>query len=574
MNKLVTTVVSMLLMTSVQAGAQSFETATDAVKNMGVGWNLGNTLDANDAAKTWTTTEQHETCWGQPVTKPELIKMMKEAGFGAIRVPVTWYQEIDSDGKINEAWMARVKEVVDYVIDEGLYCIINVHHDTGADGDSFKSWIKADADNYTANKTKFEYIWKQIAGAFKDYDQHLLFEGYNEMLDANSCWCYPTFYEGQKNYDAAYAKKSLETINKYAQSFVTAVRNTGGNNAKRNLIVSTYAASAGGNWGHSNDVLDQFVLPTDNVADHLIVEVHQYPNISSGFDNAKSNLDWVFNNINNNIIKKKNAPVIIGEWGSSNVDKGVGKTDYDLRRDDFLKFADYWVKKAKTLNIATFYWMGLSDGMYRSAPVFNQPDLAETIVKAYHGSSFESMLPTADDAQIVYVVTYSDEWSELFLYGDWGDNNAIKVSDYKGITVETDEAYGEKLQVKVYGDKSGSGNKTQEVKLSSTSTTTTVNFSASTLGSKIYRITLQTLSGAMTAKVKSVKLIKADGTEVDGSVAVGWGCTLSTEAVTSGIRAVVNTSAGDDAIYNLNGQRVSTPKKGIYIKNGKKYVNK
>ena len=73
---------SLLLCIGVKAA--DFETAKDAVKNMGVGWNLGNTLDAADASKTWTTTEQHETCWGQPVTKPELLKMMKEAGFGAI----------------------------------------------------------------------------------------------------------------------------------------------------------------------------------------------------------------------------------------------------------------------------------------------------------------------------------------------------------------------------------------------------------------------------------------------------------------------------------------------------------
>ena len=114
------------LLMSFSAQAQSFENAKDAVKNMGVGWNLGNTLDANDASKTWTTTEQHETCWGQPVTKPELMKMMKEAGFNSIRVPVTWYQEMDSDGNVNEAWMNRVKEVVDYVIDTTSTCCLRV----------------------------------------------------------------------------------------------------------------------------------------------------------------------------------------------------------------------------------------------------------------------------------------------------------------------------------------------------------------------------------------------------------------------------------------------------------------
>ena len=105
MRKLLTLITGMLLMGSFHAEAAEIETAKEAVKNMGVGWNLGNTLDANDATKTWKSTEEHEICWGQPVTKPELIKMMKEAGFGAIRVPVTWYQEIDSEGKINEAWI-------------------------------------------------------------------------------------------------------------------------------------------------------------------------------------------------------------------------------------------------------------------------------------------------------------------------------------------------------------------------------------------------------------------------------------------------------------------------------------
>lgn len=572
MKKLLALITVMLLMGSFHAEAVEIETAKEAVKNMGVGWNLGNTLDANDATKTWKTTAEHETCWGQPVTKPELIKMMKEAGFGAIRVPVTWYQEIDSDGKINETWMNRVKEVVDYVINEGLYCIINVHHDTGADKGTFKSWIKADETNYKQNRAKFESIWKQIAQTFKDYDQHLLFEGYNEMLDANSCWCYPTFYEGQKNYDANYAKKSLETINNYAKSFVDAVRYSGGNNKNRNLIVNTYAASPGGNWGHANDVVEQFKLPTGE-SDHIIVEVHNYPNISSGFSKAQSDIDWIFSNINSKIIKRLNVPVIIGEWSSSNVDSGAGKTDYDVRKEDFLKFADYWVKKAKALDIATFYWMGLSDGAYRSISVFNQADLAETIVKAYHGSSFEGKYPSPSTATIEYVVTYVSDWSELFLYGDWNDNG-IKVSAYKGVKVEMDKVYGDKLQVKIYGDKSGSEYKTQEVKLSATSATTTVDFDASKLGTNVYRITLQTMAGAQEARVRSAKLIKADGSEQDGSITVAWGCEVKSEAVSSGIRSVEAVRT-DGAIYNLQGRRLQqTPQRGLYIQNGKKYMVK
>ena len=190
----------LLLGLALTAGIQAadFETASDAVKNMGVGWNLGNTLDANRQTITDITNAGYwgqqdlnsETCWGQYVTQPELLKMLKDAGFGAIRVPVTWYNHMDKDGKVDAAWMNRVKEVVGYVVENGLYCILNIHHDTGATGYddknnvTFYSWIKADESNYETNKAKFEGLWKQIAEEFKDYDEHLLFEGYNEMLDS------------------------------------------------------------------------------------------------------------------------------------------------------------------------------------------------------------------------------------------------------------------------------------------------------------------------------------------------------------------------------------------------------
>ena len=141
MKKRFTTIFGLLLMLCIQAQAQEFESATDAVKNMGVGWNLGNTLDANGTGI--SDVVQSETYWGQPVTQPELITMMKDAGFGAIRVPITWYAHIDGDGNVDAAWMKRVHEVVDYVINAGLYCIINVHHDTGAHDNA---WVIADND--------------------------------------------------------------------------------------------------------------------------------------------------------------------------------------------------------------------------------------------------------------------------------------------------------------------------------------------------------------------------------------------------------------------------------------------
>lgn len=554
MKKILLLFCGMLMTFSMQAA--DFESAKDAVKNMGVGWNLGNTLDAADASKTWTTTAQHETCWGQPVTKPELMKMMKEAGFGAIRVPVTWYQEMDKDGKVNDAWMNRVKEVVDYVIDNGMYCIINVHHDTG-DG---KQWLHASTTNYDTNKAKYEYLWKQIAEKFKDYGQKLLFEAYNEMLDDNNKWNEPASDDGYK------------AINSYAKSFVTTVRNTGGNNKDRNLVVNDYSASSTPNAMKALD------LPEES--GHIIFQLHSYPNWKSE-SNAKAEIDNLINNIKSNLLNR--APVIVGEYATFT----TWPADLDYYATDrkvALYAMDYFIKKTKENGIGTFYWMGLSDGVNRTLPAFHQADLAQTLIKAYYGSIDGYKFPTPDDFQTVYTVSYNSQWGELFLYGDWNNTTALKLTEYKGVRVDLDNDYSGKLQVKVYGDKDGKNTdgsdkfKEQYIPLTAGSNTSKLDFDASALGSSVMRITLQALEGtALTAKVNEAKLIKSDGTEVSGAISVGWGCTVTSESTpkTTAIQSIqFNDSDADDAIYNLQGQRITKPQKGIYIQNGKKFIAK
>lgn len=583
MKKRLTIIFALLLTIGSTAKAENFESATDAVKNMGVGWNLGNTLDANNQTVSDITNDAYwgqqglesETCWGQPFATQEFIQMMKKAGFTAIRVPVTWYNHMDKDGNVSEEWMKRVKEVVDYVISEGLYCILNVHHDTGADSKDASGkltgyhWIKADADNYTTNKEKYVGLWKQIAETFKDYGQTLLFEGYNEMLDANSCWNYPTWYADGKNYDAAYAKKSLETINSYAQSFVSAVRGTGGNNTTRNLIVNTYAATSGGAWGnntHPQEPLEQLVLPTDVAKNHLIVEVHSYPSITSGISSAKSGLDWTFNNLKEKLIDRLNVPVIIGEWGTSNVDNG---SDYIDRRETMIAFCEYFVKLGKKYNIATFYWMGLSDGKARSQLVFNQPDLAETITKAYHGANYEGEYPTAETGDgvvfegeqmlewgtainltadlftnldntatvdITYVQQYDqyekedDQYGMMqFWYNDW----STKID----VMAEGNTYHADFVPADVYGTGSG------------TEHTTTFSFDASTFNN-----------------------MKKKGLLFQGHGIVVKKVVLKTNTGISS--AVFKAGCQDAAIYNLSGQRIVNPQKGIYIQNGKKIIIK
>lgn len=397
------------------AVAQDFETAFEAVANMRLGWNLGNTLDSNSGdlenmwIEMWTdrSPKAYETAWGQPETRRELFKMFKDAGFNAIRVPVTWYPHMgakfDTELKwdpvadpigtqIQPEWMARVHEIVDYVTGEGMYCILNIHHDTGA---ASTRWLVAGEEEYAAQKERFEAVWTQIAEEFRDYDEHLLFEGYNEMLDPYNSWCFASFATSSK-YNATVAASAYNAINSYAQSFVDAVRATGGNNSTRNLIVSTYGACSGeGTWNtHLQDPLKQMKLPVDAVADHIIFEVHSYTGLGSGLSSAKSSVNKMMTAVKTHLASK-GAPVIFGEWGTDNGE------DYTKRHDNMVSFLRYFVEQAKANDFGTFYWMGLSDGEARSTPEFNQPDLVDAIVKGYYGDSgYGALTVTAADAAV------------------------------------------------------------------------------------------------------------------------------------------------------------------------------
>lgn len=375
--------------------SEELEIASLAVLHMGFGWNLGNTLDSNSGNLSNMWIEQwsnrapsdYETAWGQPVTTRALIHLIKESGFGAVRVPVTWYPHMGtvnvSNGvwdmntwqgtTVDAAWMARVREVVDYVIDEGMYCILNVHHDTG---DATTVWLRADRNVFSQQQNRYEALWRQIANEFKSYDEHLLFEGYNEMLDTYGSWCFASF-GAPGNYNATVASSAYDGINSYAQSFVNTVRKTGGNNTSRNLIVSTYGACCGGgNWStHLQDPLRNMVLPTDSLSNHLIFEVHAYPSFTN-LSQAKQAVVALLDDISTYLQPK--APVIIGEWGSGNSDVSYAKTQ-QLMCD----FATYFCEQAHLKGIAPLYWMGISDGLARSAPELSEPLLVEAMRQGF-----------------------------------------------------------------------------------------------------------------------------------------------------------------------------------------------
>lgn len=335
---------------------QGFQQATAALAQMGNGLNIGNTLDANGNWVTSGNPEDYETCWGNPQIAPRLVDTYKEAGVRAVRLPVTWRQHIDDDGNVDARWMARVRQVVDYVVDAGMYCIVNVHHDCGGGDDA---WLRAyqDKGRFAVAEARFSKLWTNIANEFKDYGDKLLFEGYNEMLDGNLTWT-STNAEG-------YA-----ALNRLAQTFVSTVRATGGNNACRNLIVCTYGADA-----HETS-LAAFVLPTDNVGNHLIVEVHNYtPDEfvapwaeAKAWDEAYAEqLDDSFALIDKYLVSK-GIPTLIGEFGcNDNVPQG-----------EQAKYAGHFAMRAAGLGVPCFHWFDLID---RDTCEWALPDVLGEIFK-------------------------------------------------------------------------------------------------------------------------------------------------------------------------------------------------
>ena len=483
--------------------APVFETSFEAITNMGVGWNLGNTLEpvwtGDTDGRDW---RRWETGWGQSVTTQSLMNMMKNAGFGAIRVPVSWGVHMDADGKVYEEWMNRVNEVVDYVLNAGMYCIINIHHDTGADEEL--AWLVASPEGYARERQKYENLWKQIALRFRDYGPRLLFESYNEMLDEGRSWCFASYSLG---YDAGVAAGAYQAINDYAQSFVDVVRATGGNNAVRNLVVNTYGACNGaGDWNsHLQDPLKNMKMPVDKVKDHILFQVHSYPKIDD-LAAMEREVTQMLDDLETYLVSQ-GGPVIVGEWGTFSENPTL---------ENYCHYARWFAGECKRRGIGTFHWMNLSDGMYRSIPCFNSPELAEAIVKGYHGDGFTPVIPVIEDYNLDYQVTYRDLWSELNL-----TESSTDLSQYKGITFELDQTPSAGLlDVKIYGESEG---KEQHQKVSDSSTT--VMFDASQLGAKANRITLQYMSSTLfTITVKSVHLIRKDGTHEQCTPSPFWGC--------------------------------------------------
>ena len=324
-------------------------------KKINLGWNLGNTLEAIGG----------ETAWGNPKASKTLIDLVKASGFNAVRIPCAWdqYLENQTTYKIKDLWLARVKEVVDYCIENDMYVILNIHWDGG--------WLENNPtpDKQAEVNKKQKAIWEQIALYFRNYDERLLFAGTNEVHTTSGN---PT----QANFDVQMS---------YNQTFVDAVRFTGGKNAYRNLIIQAY-----------NTNIDQAVaylkISTDYVPDRLMVEVHHYDpwnfcglekdetwgkyaalwgqpyeqyaiGVLAGRAATWGKEDYLktqFNKIKTSFVDK-GYPVILGEYGV------IRRTTYSgdalmHHLDSRAYYLRYVTEQAKNYGLIPFYWDNGSTG--------------------------------------------------------------------------------------------------------------------------------------------------------------------------------------------------------------------
>lgn len=537
-------------------------TAKQWTKNVVMGWNLGNSLESQGG----------ETGWGNPRTTQQMIKDVKAQGFNAIRIPVRWTEHLSDKANmvVSNDWLARVKEIVDWCIAEDMYVIINVHHEAWLDRHPQKA-TKAE------NNKKLAALWKCIATYFRDYGQKLAFAGTNETisLDAN----------GQEYWGEPTAEYQ-EVQNSYNQTFINAVRATGGKNYYRNLVVQTYACSA---WNGFKG----FVIPTDQVEERLSVEVHNYDPYeyagsgtyyywgvkykNMGYTVHSSNEQSMIDYMNRlrNTWSNKGLGVVIGEYGATCHYTADNK---QVQMENLQYWYQTIVSAMRERGFAGFVWDNNAFGNgTEKFGIFRRSATGMTVGNEYalkgicEGSGTEyiesgsgsgqgdqdidgattlwegnSMMDWANGLQITisgsdfqscgkdvvmqlsYTLDYTDYNMIQLFYGDWGTNPSFFVD---GTPVTKEFTPSSLYPV---------GNNESCV-------------SNITFSEDVYN---QLVSKGLAIQGHGVRMNK---------VVLG---------APTGISTISTSSLDGGKYYTLSGMRSNTPTRGIYIQNGKKYMVK
>lgn len=355
------------------AGKMRNITSQQLVEDMTFGWNLGNTLDVCQADRDSDgKINEHveagekvdETLWGNPKATKELFTSLKKNGVNAVRIPVTWRDHMDSNGNIDREWMDRVQQVVDYAYSQGMYVIINVHHDGGGDP-KFGAWIIEESQkDYNTFLKKYKNIWKQIAERFKNYSDYLIFESMNEV-----------------GFDTLYNKNKADAynlINKINQDFVDIIRATGGNNAKRHLLIAGY-------YTDIERTCDSLYKMPDDKAGRCILSVHYYTpwdfctcdrKHTWGTNSEVRQMETLIGKMKKNFVDK-GIPVIIGEYAASGSDLS-----------SCIFFIEKLNKLCSDYGIATFIWDSGSQ-VNRKTYKWRTPQYLEALKRATSGKDYE-----------------------------------------------------------------------------------------------------------------------------------------------------------------------------------------
>ena len=355
---------------AVPAGEMRDITSMELVKDMGIGWNLGNTLDVCQADRDGDgKVNEHveegekvdETLWGNPKATRELFTALKEDGIKSVRIPVTWRDHIDADGNVDREWMDRVHEVVDYAYSQDMYVLLNVHHDGGGDP-TFGAWIIEGAKNDKENTLKkYRNLWSQIAEEFKDYGDKLVFESMNEV-----------------GFDGISQNGAYDLLNEFNQEFVDLIRGSGGNNAERHLLIAGY-------WTDIRMTCDSRFKMPDDPAGRCIVSVHYYTpwefcttNVHNtwGTDEEVKQMEDLYGMMKTNFVDK-GIPVIIGEYAASGNDKA-----------SCIFFIEKMVKLCSDYGMAPFYWDN-GGQVDRNTYEWRTPDFLEAMKMASSGEDYD-----------------------------------------------------------------------------------------------------------------------------------------------------------------------------------------
>lgn len=361
--------------------AESCETTVNNLTNaniiseMGAGWNLGNALESvNEQGETG------ETLWGNPVINKRLFKQVAAAGFKTVRIPTTWVNSVSVNGDnytIDDAkftaTLDRLQEVVDMARDYDMFVIINIQHD-GGEGVTGQ-WLDIDASNQTGIRAAFGEVWRRIAVRFKDYDQHLIFESMNEVMENG-------------NYGTPWSSTTWTNINTLNQIFVDTVRGVGGNNLTRFLLVPGY------NTNIDQTVKDDFVVPNYNGStDRIMISAHFYDpynfTLNTDTDNGSTteisnrelaNIGSQFNKLKEKFVDD-GIPVVIGEFGAAD------KNNYDAINTYIARV----VAQAKEKGLGYIYWDNGYTGEYGMG-LWNRYTYAQTTL----GKTIISTLTSAE----------------------------------------------------------------------------------------------------------------------------------------------------------------------------------